>query len=260
MSGRPRKGHRVVFQPEDDVPVPQTADPITGLRFTITAQHGGEALVDYTGLRPRRLALAFARALRHLAAPGGPLGVRSTVKAYAVTLPKFFDYLQEGDTSVDGPDDLRGHHVDGFETWLEAGGYSRVNLFTVLVKVVAVLRQVTADMPNGITPIFAIACATSAASLFSGLARGTLTVPLSRASFVMPPGTTLPASFGGCAQDRRLRMIPSFSASTPPLMLSLRLGVCSMPRLRHGARSIALVAAAIFPIAGSSTACMSNTI
>jgi len=61
------------FRPEEGVAIPDDVDPITGLRFTIIAQSGGEALIDYTRLKPRRLALAFARALRHLAAPGGPL-------------------------------------------------------------------------------------------------------------------------------------------------------------------------------------------
>lgn len=152
MTGRPRKGRRVAFQREDGLPGSQDIDPISGLRFTIGAQHGGEALVDFTGLRPRRLALAFARALRHLAAPGGPLGVRATVKAYAVALPRFFDYLRESGGSVDGPEDLQGQNVDGFETWLEVHGYSRTHLFTVLVKVIAVLRQIAIDSPDGVSP------------------------------------------------------------------------------------------------------------
>ena len=45
-------------------------DTITGLRFTIAAQNGGEALIDFTALRPRRLALAVGRALRQLAGAG----------------------------------------------------------------------------------------------------------------------------------------------------------------------------------------------
>ena len=82
MSSRPRKGHRVAFGRDDGLAIPSDPDPITGLRFTIVAQNGGEALIDFTALRPRRLALAAARALRHLAAPGGPLGARMTVMAY----------------------------------------------------------------------------------------------------------------------------------------------------------------------------------
>ena len=147
MTERPRKGRHVVFDCEDAAIALNERDPVTGLRFTIAAQTGGEVLIDYTGLRPRRLALAFARALRHLAAPGGPLGVRSTVKAYAVTLPRFFLYLHDAGEPVTGPEDLMGGHVDGFETWLEAQGLSRTHLFTVLVKIVSVLRQVAAEMP-----------------------------------------------------------------------------------------------------------------
>ena len=95
MSARPRKGRQVVFSREDGTLVPSDPDTITGLRFTIAAQNGGEALLDFTALRPRRLALALGRALRHLAAPGGPLGARSTVMAYAVAIPKFFAYLAD---------------------------------------------------------------------------------------------------------------------------------------------------------------------
>jgi len=40
MTGRPRKGHRVIFRPEEGVAIPDDVDPITGLRFTIIAQSG----------------------------------------------------------------------------------------------------------------------------------------------------------------------------------------------------------------------------
>jgi hypothetical protein len=63
MNGRPRKGHRVAFGRDDGVAITVDPDPVAGLRFTIAAQNGGEALIDFTALRPRRLALAAARAL-----------------------------------------------------------------------------------------------------------------------------------------------------------------------------------------------------
>jgi hypothetical protein len=152
MTGRPRKGRRVIFQCDHGTVSSDIADPVSGLRFTITAGNGGDALIDFAGLRPRRLALAFARALRHLAAPGGPLGARSTVKAYAVSMPQFFAYLSDAGEQINGAENLQGRHVDGFETWLEAAGYSRIHLFTVLVKLVAVLRQIAADEPTLISP------------------------------------------------------------------------------------------------------------
>lgn len=152
MTGRRRKGHRLIFQRDDGAAVPDDSDPVAGLRFTIAAQHGGNALIDFAGLKPRRLALAFARALRQLAAPGGPLGARTTVKAYAVSMPRFFTYLLEAQEPIAGPEDLRGRHVDGFEAWLEADGLSRIHLFTVLVKLIAVLRQIAADAPSLISP------------------------------------------------------------------------------------------------------------
>lgn len=142
---RPRKGQPVAFVADDGLDPGDASDSVTGLRFTIIPQHGAAALVDYTGLRPRRLALAFTRALRRLAAPGGPLGVRSTVKAYAVTMPRFFAYLNTTGENIDGAEHLRPHHIDGFEAWLGAEGLSPTHLFTALVKVVGVLRQIVAD-------------------------------------------------------------------------------------------------------------------
>lgn len=147
---RPRKGHKLEFRSADEAE-PERRDWVTGLRFTITAQSGGDVLVDYTKLRPRRLALASACALRDLAGPGGPLGVRSTVKAYAITVPQFFAYLAETGEPIHGPDDLRAHHITGFEAWLENRGLSRIHLFTVLVKVIAILRQIAADPAEQIT-------------------------------------------------------------------------------------------------------------
>ena len=152
MNGRPRKGHRVAFGRDDGVAITVDPDPVAGLRFTIAAQNGGEALIDFTALRPRRLALAAARALRHLAAPGGPLGARMTVMAYATTLPKFFACLSESHEPVEGISTLRGRHIDQFETWLEARGLTRIHLYTLLVKVVGVLRQIGIDSPDEMSP------------------------------------------------------------------------------------------------------------
>jgi hypothetical protein len=152
VSSRPRKGRRVAFSRDAGITLPSNADPVTGLRFTIAVQNGGETLIDFTALRPRRLALAAARALRHLAAPGGPLGARSTVRAYAVTLPQFFSYLGESGEPIAGVGALQGRHVDGFEAWLAERGLTRIHLYTLLVKVVAVLRQIAVDSPNEISP------------------------------------------------------------------------------------------------------------
>lgn len=151
MSEHPRKGRRVVFEQaaRTDAPVP---DPVSGLRFTILPRRGSAVLVDYTMLRPRRLALAFAKALIRLGSPGGPLGARSTVKAYAVMLPRFFAYLHAVGRSVSGPEDLRPDDLDGFEDWLAAEGLTRTHLFTILNKIVAILRMVAEHSPDAITP------------------------------------------------------------------------------------------------------------
>ena len=148
----PAKGVRSLSAAKTATPFCQIPITVTGLRFTIAAQNGGEALVDFTALRPRRLALAVGRALRHLAAPAGPLGARSTVKAYAVAIPKFFAYLADAGEAVAGVETLRARHIDGFEGWLEAGGLTRVHLFTVLVKIVGVLRQVAIEAPDEVSP------------------------------------------------------------------------------------------------------------
>jgi hypothetical protein len=145
VTERPRKGRPVAFHPEAGTAPPATTDPVTGLRFTIGTQDGREVLVDFAQLKPRWLALAFARALRRLAGPGGPLTVRSTVKAYVCTLPKFFAYLADIKDRLDAPEHLDSRHIDGFEAWLEAKGKSRITLFTQLIKVVAALREVAAE-------------------------------------------------------------------------------------------------------------------
>jgi hypothetical protein len=151
VSGRPRKGRRVAFSRDDGITIPSDADPITGLRFTIAVQNGGETLIDFTALRPRRLALTAARALRHLAAPGGPLGARSTVRAYAATLPQFFSYLGASGEPIADIGGLQARHVDGFEAWLAERGFTRIHLYTLLVKVVAVLRQIAVDSPHEVS-------------------------------------------------------------------------------------------------------------
>lgn len=150
MSGRPRKGRRVAFDADAGASRSKPTGDVSGLRFTIEVQDGGQAHLDYVALRPRRLALAVAAALRRLAA--GPLRSRSTVKAYITTLPKFFAYLASVGERIDGPEDLRAHHVDGFEDWLVAEGLSRPHLFTLLVKVVAALWEIAAEAPGQVAP------------------------------------------------------------------------------------------------------------
>ena len=74
------------------------------------------------------------------------------MKAYAVAIPRFFTYLAEAGEAVAGVETLRARHIDGFECWLEAGGLTRGHLFTVLVKIVGVLRQVALDGPDEVAP------------------------------------------------------------------------------------------------------------
>ena len=115
---RPRKGHHVAFACRVGELPPQQSDALTGLRFRVEAAHGGSALIDLVNLKPRRLALAFASALRELA----PTVARSTVLQHVNGLKRFFRYLNETAPKVDGPEQMRPEHIDGFERWLEAEG------------------------------------------------------------------------------------------------------------------------------------------
>ena len=142
MTGSPRKGRKVSFEQDGATQGADPWDQVSALRFTIDPPYGGGVLVDFTTLRPRGLALAFARGLFSLVAPRGPIIVRTTVKAYTNTLPRFFAYLATTTDRIDGPADLRARHIDGFEAWLEAAGKSRVHLPTVVAKIVAVLRRI----------------------------------------------------------------------------------------------------------------------
>lgn len=145
MSIRPRKGQSVAFTSELAQPAQVATESISGLRFTIRTQDGGEVLLDYTHLTPRWLALAFARALWRLADLGGRLSVRSTVRAYTRTLQWFFAYLEDTGDSPSSPQHLRMQHIDGFEAWLAVKGTSPIHLLTIVTKVIVVLREIAAE-------------------------------------------------------------------------------------------------------------------
>ena len=148
---RPRKGARVVFAKDEAAPRPPD-DTIAGLRFIVEPAHGGPALIDFVDLRPRRLALAFAKALRMMSDPGGGLGARSTVKAHASANRIFFEYLAEGELRIRGVEDVRAHHIDGFESWLEARGLKPIHRHTVLAKPLQALRALNAESPSLLAP------------------------------------------------------------------------------------------------------------
>ena len=109
MTAAPRKGRKVSFAADTAAPQADPWSQISTLRFMIHPLSGGELLVDFTGLRPRGLALAFARSLFMLAAPRGPIMVRSSLKTYANQLPSFFSYLAGTGDGINGPADLRAH-------------------------------------------------------------------------------------------------------------------------------------------------------
>ncbi len=55
MTGRPRKGTSVRFEPADGMASVHTGDPVLGLRFDIEARYGGTVEVDLVGERPRAI-------------------------------------------------------------------------------------------------------------------------------------------------------------------------------------------------------------
>jgi len=61
MTGSPRKGRKVSFEQDGATQGADPWDQVSALRFTIDPPYGGGVLVDFTTLRPRGLALAFAR-------------------------------------------------------------------------------------------------------------------------------------------------------------------------------------------------------
>jgi hypothetical protein len=134
----------VSFTREDGKAPPPRSDSVTGLRFTVDTAHGGTALIDLVALRPRRLALAFASALRELA----PTVVRTTVIQHLNGCKRFFQFLNETAAALDGPELLRPEHIDGFESWLEARGVATIHRHTILAKAVIALRMVDASRPG----------------------------------------------------------------------------------------------------------------
>lgn len=141
---RPRKGRRVNFSPADVNDPEPTSTTIAGLRFTIDAASGGTAIIDYVDLRPRRLAITFASALRELA----PTVARSTVRQHACGHRIFFCFLEEEKVALDGPEDIRAAHIDSFENWLEAAGKTPIHRHTILAKAIIALRTIDASKPG----------------------------------------------------------------------------------------------------------------
>ncbi|AIT82759.1 hypothetical protein [Novosphingobium pentaromativorans] len=152
MTAVPREGRKVSFEREASTPEADPWSLVSTLCFAIDPPHGGAVLIDFTTLRPRGLALAFARGLLMVIAPRGPVTVRSSIKTYANQLPLFFTYLASTGDRIDGPADLRARQIDGFEAWLEDRDKSRGHAATIVAKVVSVLRRMATDQPGCIDP------------------------------------------------------------------------------------------------------------
>jgi hypothetical protein len=138
---KPRRGTRVKFAPDPET-TEQEQNTVAGLRFVVHARLGGEFIVDFVQLQPRLLALEFAAALRGLMGPTGAYGARSTGKALANTVPKFFEYLREVGNPPVGFDQLQASQIDGFESWLEGKGKSRTHIYAMLKHIIVALRSI----------------------------------------------------------------------------------------------------------------------
>lgn len=147
MTGRPRKGTSVRFEPADGMAPVHTGDPVLGLRFDIEARYGGTVEVDLVGERPRAIVVAFAGALRRQSQLGGSLGARSTIKQHLCAYLRFFAYLREHSTAKT-PADLRAGDIEGYEAFLEEGGMKPIHRHTVLAKAILALRSIDADHPG----------------------------------------------------------------------------------------------------------------
>ncbi|KIX16329.1 hypothetical protein [Paracoccus sp. 228] len=151
MSTRPCKGRIAAFSTEDGIIEAHQPSSVSGLRFSISARSGGTAILDFTDLRPRPLAIDVAQAIRRLSEIGGPLGARTTVKAYANAIPIFFDFLASEASSLTMTSEIEAKHIDKFEDWLDAKGKSRVHAFTLLSKIVLVFREISAEHPDRVS-------------------------------------------------------------------------------------------------------------
>ena len=147
MNRRPSRGISVHFDAADGTLPTQSSDPVLGLRFDIEARFGGVVRVDLTDLHPRALAIAFAGALRRQAELGGSLGAATSIKQHVRAYRRFFAYL-EGHSSATRASDLRAEDIDGYETFLEAGGMKPIHRHTVIAKAILALRSIESDQPG----------------------------------------------------------------------------------------------------------------
>jgi hypothetical protein len=118
------------------------------LTFTIEAIYGGKRTFDLRDLKPSSLARLFASALRDASANGGTIRAITTIIQYENAIRKFFLYLAGTDSVIVQPNDLRSHHIDGFEQWLESLGKKPIHRHVILSKPINCLRLVAAMFPE----------------------------------------------------------------------------------------------------------------
>lgn len=151
MNDRPRRGRPIAFAPAT-APAPAQPDSVAGLRFTIDALYGGTVLIDMTRHNPRAIAIAFAGALRRLAALGGSIGAANGIKDYLLVYRHFFDWLADEAPGVTGLIDLRMVHIDDFTSDLEQRVKSDGRRYVIVSKLIYTLREIEADRPDSISP------------------------------------------------------------------------------------------------------------
>ena len=147
FASHPRKGRPRRFEPQPD-PQPCCPSEHNDLIFTVEAIHGGKRLIDFRDLEPLSVARVFAVVLKNAAGIGGSIGVITTLLQYQCAIRKFFVYLAECCDGIAHPSDLRHHHIDGFESWLESRGLHPINRHGILSKPINCLRLVAAQFPD----------------------------------------------------------------------------------------------------------------
>jgi hypothetical protein len=124
MTAAPRKGRKVSFEAAATAPEADPWSQISTLRFMIDPPYGGELARRFHRLAATWPGARFARGLFMAGCPRGPIMVRSSIKTY-VTSCQLLAYLAGTGDRINGPADLRAHHIDGFERGSRSGQVAR---------------------------------------------------------------------------------------------------------------------------------------
>jgi hypothetical protein len=144
---RTRHPKRVIFAKTVD-PDTELKRVTTTLRFEARPIHGGRLIVDLTSLGRPDLARRFAQAIWRACQIGGGIGSVWTLKAYVTSIKNFFKYLDAEYAQMNRVEKIDAAHIDNFERWLKAEGFSPILRHQSLSKIINCLRQMEQDAPG----------------------------------------------------------------------------------------------------------------